>query len=186
MTYSLFVPRTYVLVLLAIVYGSWAAVLPARDNTITLPPGVTYNPDTNVWCTPTTWTDVASFFLGNYLSHAATVISFPGEPVSITIVNMVLAIFFPSSGAGRGVLAMVRHAAFYKDPVQQALRSRALCMVVRSQKWKPISGETLRSLSFLSKELRDEDEDEYEAYKMMCRVRSPRRCDRWLTRSVHS
>lgn len=84
---------------------------------------------------------------------------------------MVLAIFFPSSGAGRGVLAMVRHAAFYKDPIQQALRSGALCMVVRSPKWKPTSGETLRSLSFLSKELRDDDgDDEYEAYEMMCRL----------------
>uniref|UniRef100_A0A093VFF9 Uncharacterized protein n=1 Tax=Talaromyces marneffei PM1 TaxID=1077442 RepID=A0A093VFF9_TALMA len=166
MAYSFFIPRTYILALLALVYGAWAAVLPARD-TVTLPPGVTYDPNTNVWCTPTTWIDVASFFLGNYISHAATVISFPGEPVSITIVNMVLAIFLPSSGAGRGLLAMVRHAAFYKDPIQQALRSRALCMVVRSQDWKPISGETLRSLSFLSKELRDDDDDEYEAYKMM-------------------
>lgn len=170
-TYSLFVPRTYVLALLAIVYGSWAAVLPARDNTVTLPPGVTYDPDTNVWCTPTTWVDIASFFLGNYLSHAATIISFPGEPVSVTIINMVLAIFLPSSGAGRGVVALVRHAAFYKDPIQQALRSKALCMVVRSPSWKPISGETLRSLTFLSSELRDEDEDEYEAYTMMCMLK---------------
>lgn len=170
MTYSFFIPRTYFLTFLAIVYGSWAAVLPTRDNNITLPPGVTYNPDTNVWCAPTTWMDIASFFLGNYLSHAATVISFPGEPISVTIVNMVLAVFFPSSGAGRGVLAMVRHAAFFKDPIQQALRSRALCMVVRSQNWKPISGETLRSLSFLSKELLGADYDEYDAYKMMCRV----------------
>lgn len=173
MTYSFFVPRTYVLALLALVYGAWAAVLPTRDTTVTLPPGVTYDPETNVWCTPTTWTNVASFFLGNYLSHAATVISFPGEPASITMVNMILAIFFPSSGAGRGVLAVVRHAAFYKDPIRQALRSRALCMVVRSQKWKPMAGETLRSMSFLPKELRDEDDDEYEAYSMLCTSKVP-------------
>ncbi|EED14731.1 pogo transposable element, putative [Talaromyces stipitatus ATCC 10500] len=167
MAYLHFAPISYILAFLAIVYRSLAAVLPVRDNTITLPPGVTYNPQTNVWCTPTTWTDVASFFLGNYISHAATVISFPGEPVSVTVANMVLSIFFPSSGAGRGVLAILRHAAFYKDPIQQALRSRALCMVVRSPDWKPASGETLRSLSFLSKELRDETGEKYEAYKLM-------------------
>ena len=168
MAYLSFAPLSHILTLLALVYRSLAAVLPIRDNAITLPPGVTYNPHTNVWCTRTTWTNVASFFLGNYISHAATVISFPGEPVSVTVANMVLSIFFPSSGAGRGILAILRHAAFYQDPMQQALRSRALCMVVRSPDWKPASGETLRSLSFLSKELRDETDEKYEAYKLMC------------------
>lgn len=159
---------TYVFPLLALAGGSLALPIRPRATAITLPPGVTYDATTSTWCTPTSWIDVISFFLGNYIAHAATVITYPGEPVSVVIFNMILAILLPSTGAARGVYAILRHAALYKDPVKQALRARALCMVVRSPDWKPTSGEQLHSLSFLSKELRDNDDDEYEAYKYMC------------------
>ena len=64
-----------------------------------------------------------------------------------------MAVVFPLMGAARGLLAIIRHSAFYKDPIRQALRSRAMCMVVRSTKWKPLPGETLHSLSLLPKSI---------------------------------
>jgi hypothetical protein len=131
----------------ALVSESLAAVLPKRNNTITVPDGVTYS--NNVICTPTSWTDIVSFFLGNYVAHAATIINFPGEPAVITTVNMILAILFPCMGASRGVLAIIRRGALHKDPLKRALQSRALCMVVRSREWNPIPSQSVRSLSIM-------------------------------------
>ncbi|KAJ5620594.1 hypothetical protein N7510_004578 [Penicillium lagena] len=162
--------------ILTLIAGSLAGVLPllrdSRTTTVTLPQGATYDQNTHLLCTPTTWTDVATFFLGNYISHAATVIAFPGEPWYIVALNMLLAILFPGMGAARGLLAIIRHAALCKDPIQRALRSRAMCMVVRSKEWRPISGQKVHSLSFLSATLRgereDEEEEDFRAHHLIC------------------
>ncbi|KAJ5832209.1 pogo transposable element [Penicillium riverlandense] len=159
-----------------LVAGSLAGVLPIRSDTkltnVTLPQGVTYNQNTHLLCSPTTWTDVATFFLGNYISHAATVIAFPGEPWHVVTLNMLLAILFPGMGAARGLLAIIRHAALCKDPIQRALRSRAMCMVVRSKEWRPSSGQKVHSLSFLSATLRgkkeDEEDEDFRAHNLIC------------------
>ncbi|KAJ5747647.1 uncharacterized protein N7511_009343 [Penicillium nucicola] len=129
---------------------SLAAFLPKRNTTITVPDGVTYS--NNVICTPTSWTDIVSFFLGNYLSHAATVITFPGEPALTTTVNMIFAILFPSMGASRGMMAILGRGALQTSPLKRALQSRALCMVVRSREWDPKSSQSIRSLSILPKQ----------------------------------
>jgi hypothetical protein len=164
------IPLTFTLIITA----SFAAVLPTRrDTTITVPDGVQYYPAENLICTPTTWTSVAVFFLGNYLSHAATVIAFPGEANHFVVLNMILAVLSPAMGAARGLLAIIRHAALYRDPIKQALRSRALCMVVRSDEWKPRAGEKMRSLSYLPRELRREDDD-VKAYEILSKLREER------------
>lgn len=139
--------RLISLVSFALVSDSLAAVLPKRNNTITVPDGVSYFK--NMICTPTSWADIVSFFLGNYVAHAATVITFPGESALITTVNMTLAILFPSMGASRGMLAIIGRGALHTDPLKRALRSRALCMVVRSREWNPIPSQSLRSLSVM-------------------------------------
>lgn len=131
----------------ALICGSLAAFLPKRDTTITVPHGVTYHPASQNICTPTKWTDVVTFFVGNYFSHAATVVKFPGEPLHITIINMIMVILFPCMGAGRGLFAITRRAVLQKDPLQQALHAQALCMVVRAEGWKPKAGEFVRSLA---------------------------------------
>lgn len=133
--------------LLGLICGSQAAYLPKRDTTITIPDGVTYHPESQDICTPTGWTDVASFFLGNYLSHVATVVRVPGEPLYITAGNMFFVLLFPCLGAGRGITMIFQRASFYKDPLQQALKAQALVMVIRDLDWKPQSGDSLRSLS---------------------------------------
>lgn len=133
----------------ALICSSLAEVLTQRNKTITVPEDVTYHQDSGNICTPPAWTDFISFFFGNYVSHAATVVTFPGEPTRIKIINMVLAVFFPCIGAGRGLMAILRHAVFQKDPLQRALNSQALCMVVRSRDWTPVPGDSVRSISFM-------------------------------------
>lgn len=151
------------LVLCALICGSVAAVLPKRDKTITIPDDVQWHPETQDICTATQWTDVVSFFLGNYLTHAATVVKFPGEPFYITFLNMILVILFPCLGAGRGLLVIFRRAIRFKHPLQQALHSQALAMVVRTQEWEPKDGDLLRSLSLRPDKVRRfaEDSDQY-------------------------
>jgi hypothetical protein len=133
--------------LLGLICGSLAAYLPKRDKTITVPDGVTYHPESKDICTSTAWTDVASFFLGNYVSHVATVVRVPGEPLYITAANMFFVLLFPCLGAGRGLIMIYQRASFYKDPLQQALRAQALVMVIRDPVWDLQPGDTLRSLT---------------------------------------
>jgi hypothetical protein len=137
------------LIFFALICGSLAVVLPQRNKTITVPEDVTYHQESGNICTPASWTDFVSFFFGNYISHAATVVTFPGEPTRIKTINMVLAVFFPCIGAGRGLMAILRRTVFLKNPLQRALHSQALCMVVRSRDWTPMPGDSVRSISFM-------------------------------------
>ncbi|KUL84656.1 hypothetical protein ZTR_06663 [Talaromyces verruculosus] len=128
MAQSLMVQRTWTfLILFVLIQGSLAAYL-AKRTTITIPDGVTYHPESQDICTQTSWTDVVSFFVGNYLSHVATIVKTPGEPIYITGLNMFLVLLFPCFGAGRGLVTIYQRASFYKDPLQQALRAQALVM----------------------------------------------------------
>lgn len=133
----------------ALICGSLATVLPQRDKNITVPEDVTYQEHSKNICKSASWTDFVSFFFGNYVSHAATIVTFPGEPTRLKIINMLLAVFFPCIGAGRGLMAILRRGIFQKDPLQRALHSQALCMVVRSRDWTPVPGDSLRSISFM-------------------------------------
>ncbi|EEA20222.1 hypothetical protein TMatcc_000206 [Talaromyces marneffei ATCC 18224] len=148
MAQFLIAQRNWTFVMLfVLMQGSLAAYLSKRSTTITIPDGVTYHPESQDICTQTSWTDVVSFFVGNYLSHVATIIKAPGEPIYITGLNMVFVLLFPCFGAGRGLVTIYQRASFYKDPLQQALRAQALVMVVRvSGEWQPQAGDSLRSL----------------------------------------
>jgi len=42
-------------------------------------PGYTHHGKCNLLCAPATWFDILIFFLGNYVAHAATVVSLPGQ-----------------------------------------------------------------------------------------------------------
>jgi len=74
------------------------------------------------------------FFLGNYIAHAATVISGPVQDLTSTMTLVILALLFPTMGIVRGLSAIVNLVIFAKTDLQIAARARALCMVVRSRK----------------------------------------------------
>lgn len=149
MAQFLMVQRTWTfLILFVLIQGSLAAYLSKRSTTITIPDGVTYHPESQDICTQTSWTDVVSFFVGNYLSHVATIVKARGEPIYITGLNMFLVLLFPCFGAGRGLITIYQRASFYKDPLQQALKAQALVMVIRDPaEWEPQAGDSLRSLT---------------------------------------
>ncbi|KAJ9243892.1 hypothetical protein DTO169E5_2234 [Paecilomyces variotii] len=104
-------------------------------------------------CTPSQWFDIASFILSNYISHAGTVVSAPGQSGLVTIITIILALFYPVSGVMRGLNAIVRHAATNKDPRQRAIQAGATCMVVRLSDWRPQNGEEIKGLTFVSEKL---------------------------------
>ncbi|KAI2473840.1 hypothetical protein F4781DRAFT_427076 [Annulohypoxylon bovei var. microspora] len=123
-----------------------------QTTTIVLPGNVSNHGSANLICTPAGWTDVALFYLGNFVAHAATVRVSPGEPLLDRIVNSIAVLLFPQAGAMKGLNAIFRCAVLEKSPLQRAARSGALCMVVRSPEWKPMPGESIQGLSYMGLE----------------------------------
>jgi len=56
-----------------------ASALKLENITVTVPVGTNNHRDPHLLCTLSTWTDIASFFLANYMAHAATIRSVPGN-----------------------------------------------------------------------------------------------------------
>ncbi|KAK0509327.1 hypothetical protein JMJ35_008698 [Cladonia borealis] len=92
-------------------------------------------------CTPTRWTDVAIFFLANYVAHAATIKSLPGEPTLATLLVHIAALMFPLSGILRGVRAIRQFAILSDTPLRTAAKAEALCVVIRTSEWLPQRGD---------------------------------------------
>src|SRR4051812_19398213 len=86
-------------------------------------PGYTPHGNCNLLCKPAEWTDVLLFFLGNYVAHAATVLREPGESTVMSVIGMLLAVVFPTSGIFRGLKAIGNFAAFAPTDLQMAARA---------------------------------------------------------------
>ena len=99
--------------------------------TLSVPKGSSNHGNPQLLCTPPAWYDLPLFFLSNYLAHAATVISSPGEHWLNTLYVATYALLLPMSGVARAFSAICYYARFKKDPIQKAARAGALCMVGR-------------------------------------------------------
>ncbi|KAG4428542.1 hypothetical protein IFR05_015976 [Cadophora sp. M221] len=110
--------------LFTLVYGA------AINTTVILPPGASNHGDPGLLCQPTKWTDVTIFFLGNYVGHAGTIVTKPGESVKSVLIASVFALLFPVTGLIRGLDA-IRSMAVYrgKNDLEIAARSGALCVI---------------------------------------------------------
>ena len=116
-----------------------------KKITITVPKGTRLQgSDLQILCTPSTWTDVAKFLLANYVAHAATLKSLPGESTLSVLRNSVCSLLFPISGVRRGVNAIYQCAILAETPLEAAAKAGALCMVVRTLEWKPEHGDVVR------------------------------------------
>jgi len=110
--------------------------------TITVPEGTSNHGDPDILCVPSKWTDILLFYAVNYLAHAVTVKSLPGEKLEETAYYIAMALIYPYSGLLRGIEAIIRRAAWYRgNELQQAARAGALCVVVRDRTWKPLNGQ---------------------------------------------
>jgi hypothetical protein len=89
-------------------------------------------------CAPISWTGIAVFYVANYVAHAATIHTIPGEATNSIMRSVLSALLFPTAGIARGLNAIFR-CAIYKimteSELQGAARAGALCMVIRSQHW---------------------------------------------------
>ncbi|OCL02254.1 hypothetical protein AOQ84DRAFT_393104 [Glonium stellatum] len=107
----------------------------ARLNTTTilpsLPDGFSNHGNPGLLCMPAKWSDVAIFYFGNYVAHAATVKALPGESTLGAIFAIIAALLFPITGVIRGFKTIYQSAITAKTELQTAARAGALCTVVR-------------------------------------------------------
>jgi hypothetical protein len=75
--------------------------------TITVPPNAQNHGDPGLICLPPIWADYFIFFATNYIAHAATLISVPGETLWEILISTANALFIPGSGALRAFRFLV-------------------------------------------------------------------------------
>lgn len=94
-------------------------------------------------CERTTWYDVCWFFFTNYLLHALSVRSLPGENAYSSTAFKLCCLLVPYTGVRRGLSLISRASSLNPNDLQAAARAGALCMVVRKQDWRPEDGQTV-------------------------------------------
>ena len=159
-----------------------SATSPSQNSTIPPPEGTFNHGIPNLLCTPSTWSNVATFFLANYIAHAATVKIDPGQPMLLGFWSMLLALILPTFGAYKGLDAIRRCAIFGSSPLQKAKKAGALCEVVRTQDWTPQPG--LDNLVQRAQYKPIRDEHNLTKIKMLLESRKRRVATKlsWLTR----
>lgn len=140
-------------ILVVLVAAAEVAHADNSTNTTQLGP---INHGNNLSCTLTNWYDICIFFLGNYISHAFTIKSYPGEPTSSVLVAAFGALLIPSTGLIRGINSITRNAKFKhkrfwpalfrESDYETAAAAGAFCMVVRKKSWKPYVGDKLSNV----------------------------------------
>lgn len=104
-------------------------LLPPRNQTKLNSEG-----DANIVCRPAKWTDILIFFVGNYLAHAATTKTMPGQSPLTSCRVILAALLFPTSGVFRGFGAIRTRAIFAETELQMAARAGALCMIIKDKR----------------------------------------------------
>jgi len=94
------------------------------------PPGYFYRSGCTMLCRPATWSDVLVFFLGNYVTHVATIVSQPGQSLAGTIFFSLLSMLFPGGGISKAMGAIMSRAVFAPTELRMAARAGALYIVV--------------------------------------------------------
>src|SRR5579862_4823187 len=89
--------------------------------------------NSDLLCRPPEWTDLATFFFGNYIVHATTIMVFPGESRRSSMAVRIVAIFYPMIGLRRALAAILSSPIFGRNPLETAARAGALCMVARKE-----------------------------------------------------
>lgn len=109
-----------------------AACLP-RNITISVLDGFSTHDQKDLFCVPTKWHTILTFFAVNYISHAATVKSRPGQRFRHAAYDFILALMFPFSGLSRAFQALCGSAGPSDHALTSAFRAGALWIV---EKWQ--------------------------------------------------
>jgi len=84
------------------------------------------------------------FILLNYVTHAMTVRSEPGEKRLVTAIAAFAALLMPFSGVFRGARGLSFGARWAGNKLAVATAAEALCMVSRTEGWSPRKNEKVR------------------------------------------
>jgi hypothetical protein len=115
-------------------YASAAPASQTQNSTVVLPAGTSNHGDSKLICVPAKWSDIITFYLGNYIAHALTLISTPGASPIETLVAIFSALLLPGSGIFRALKAISVRSRFAKDELRAAARAGALCTLVDESK----------------------------------------------------
>lgn len=96
-----------------------------------------------VWCQPTNWYDILWFIFANFILHALSVRSLPGERSLTSTVFKFCCFLTPFTGVRRGLCLILRSSNLAGNDLQSAARANALCMVIRSPEWRPKDGQVI-------------------------------------------
>ncbi|KAI4129762.1 MAG: hypothetical protein LQ338_002072 [Usnochroma carphineum] len=111
---------------------------PLRNFTVALPAGTSNHGDRHILCTPASWDNIAIFFIGNYIAHAATVKLPPATSMVSKLRIYFSALLMPASGLVFALQAFTQVIrGIGKSEAQKASIARGLCMYARSEEWRP-------------------------------------------------
>jgi hypothetical protein len=85
----------------------------------------------STFCRPADWTDVAKFFLANFVTHAFTVITAPGARRRDTLLFTIWTLFIPFIGATRAAVVIARYARGEEDDLAVAHKAGALYTLLK-------------------------------------------------------
>ena len=92
-----------------------------------------------VWqCTPIDWRGILTFFLLNYVAHAATVPGLAGATWWLHLQWSILSLFLPFAGLGRALGLLWSHFLYNDDDIGKAIAQGAIAVARRSKEWKPL------------------------------------------------
>ena len=119
------------------------AIIPAGNSTST--PGPIQS---QVVCNRSNWYTILWFYFANYVLHALSVRSLPGENFLSSVTFKLCCLFIPFTGIRRGLCLISRASNLDGDRLQAAARANALCMVIRNEDWRPENGEVVSDCRF--------------------------------------
>jgi hypothetical protein len=128
---TLLLPLLLLFILDCAIAIRWSNANALKSNlTIEAAEGTSSHGSNRILCYPLTWPSLATFYVGNFGAHIATVQSMPGDKWPLTLFDMVLALFFPTSGRMRGLNAIVRNfsSSFFARKV--------VAKILRIKRWR--------------------------------------------------
>ncbi|KDR76181.1 hypothetical protein GALMADRAFT_225856 [Galerina marginata CBS 339.88] len=136
-----------------------SALAPTPTTNTWLPEGATNHGDPKLICTSASWFTVASFILANYVAHAATTHTFPGERLQHQLMAMLTSMMYPGAGVVRGLTGIARGilALRGRTELQVAAAAGALCMLIRTEDWTPFPQCSVRGVNNYSSNPDDRD-----------------------------
>ncbi|KAL8790687.1 MAG: hypothetical protein Q9213_000535 [Squamulea squamosa] len=123
-------------------YGAASPLRSKSNGTI-----ITESDGSEVWCEPSQWYDVLWFWFANFLLHALSVRSLPGESWVSSTVFKFCCLLVPYTGVRRGLCLILRASNLAGNDLHSAARANALCMVIRGPEWRPREGQVVEGCS---------------------------------------